>query len=215
MLDHDRHVIHSSEESDWRTPPALFQALDAEFFFDVDAAADKSSALAAHYFGPDHTDPGLLNALEVDWYAYGTRVGHTPYFFLNPPFSRKKARALKAVGDATWAHYTVEAWAEKCWVESQRGCTIVAVLPFAPQTDWYRRYVYGHAPSADGAIWSGHAALQERRLPHRISFLRPDGGPASNAGVNSAIIVWGPATGMVGPWTPHSFYWSYRGTPND
>lgn len=215
---HDQRIIHSSEESEWRTPRPLFDALNQEFTFAVDAAADQENKLCSEFFGPRHGNPALRDALIVDWAACSCDL----YFFLNPPFSRKKARELKKAGDPHWRDYTVDAWAEKCWRESQRGCTIVAVLPFAPQTEWYRRYVYGHLPhqhpyvatseyvrQTDGG-WAGHAAMQERRLPHRISFARPDGSPADNAGVNSAIIVWSPATGIVGPWQPHSFYWSYR-----
>lgn len=123
---------------------------------------------------------------------------------LNHPIDRELAKA-----------YDIANWAKKCWEESKLGSTIVGIFPFAPQTDWYRQYVYGHQQGeiVDGKYpitWNGHAAREERRLPHRISFLQPDGTPTGNAGVNSAIIVWKPSLGIVGPWQPHQFYWSYR-----
>lgn len=236
MKDHDQRIIHSSDESDWRTPQPLFSALSREFCFVVDLAADASNHLTRCWFGPgspDGEDSFAVHWPTVGYDGVGNPLPWEVAGFLNPPFSRKKARAyrtgrIKDEHDNWIPHpiderlarvYEVETWAEKCWTESRRGCTIAAVLPFAPQTEWYRRYVYGHEwnegqrfeDGPEGFVgWAGHAALEERRLPHRISFLQPDGTPTGNAGVNSAIIVWGPAPGIVGPWQPHSFYWSYR-----
>lgn len=189
MLEHDRQIIHSSEDPNWRTPPACFQALHAEFNFSLDLAASRNDNLCSLWFGPDHVSTSCQDSLKVEWASQPGRTG-----FLNPPYSKK----LKM---------PIGPWLEKCWNESQAGATIVAILPFAPQTEHYRRFVYGIG--TDG-IWLGHAAREERRLPHRISFLRPDGSSAGNAGVNSVIVVWKPKFGTVGPWTPHSTYWSYR-----
>lgn len=199
MRDHDRLIIHSSSECNWRTPPELFKKLDAAFHFQIDLAADEQSALCLAYLGPDSTES--VDALQVNWahvmreqteYSTDPLVG-----FLNPPYSRARKLPL-------------DPWVAKCWQESQAGCTIVALLPFAPQTSWYRRYVYGHTIPTDESSWSGHAAMEEWRIPHRVSFLRPDGRPASNAGVNSVVIVWRPNPGFVGPWQPAVRYWSYR-----
>jgi hypothetical protein len=215
MLDHDRRIIHSSEESNWRTPPTCFARLDEEFRFHIDAAADRASALCKLWYGPGSTlaFPGgtCEDALAFPWHNYvllpvppsrEPTLGVAARFFLNPPYSKKHKMPI-------------EPWVKKCWEESQRGCTIVAILPFAPQTDWYRRYVYGHfipvgAPVGRDYQWAGHAAMEERRLPHRISFLRPDGSPAGNAGVNSVVVIWKPNPGYVGPWQPAVRYWSYR-----
>lgn len=207
-------------EANYRTPKDCYGLLHREFDFQVDAAANGASALSTFYFGPGslHAE----NALAVDWDTFGwTR------FFLNPPFSKTLVNAYntgRIKVDGQWVEheedpekakpYDIANWAEKCWLESQRGATIVGVFPFAPQTDWYRQFVYGHTAYKDvqagKSYWAGHAAREERRLPHRISFLQPDGTPTGNAGVNSAIIVWKPNLGIVGPWQPHQFYWSYR-----
>ena len=199
MHPHDQGIIHSSQESDWRTPPACFAALHDHFTFRVDGAANADATLCPRWYGPGSVY--AENALEVPWEPAGP-------IFLNPPFSREKERDLRKAGDREGARcYAIAAWAEKCWLESQAGCTIVGLFPFAPQTDWYRKYVYGHTKAGG---WSGHAAREERRLPHRISFLRPDGSPAGNAGVNTAVIVWGPRRGTIGPWQPWQTYWSWR-----
>lgn len=219
MKDHNQRIVHSSENPNWRTPPVLYQALDQEFRFCLDAASDHVGCLARPggevycWLGPGSIHGE--DALAVDWAALLTSVAFDalddprdrPPIFLNPPYSRKVAAALKANGDPNHESYRIENWAHKCWLESQKGCTIVGLFPFAPQTEWYRWYVLGHTVDGD---WSGHAAKEERRLPHRVSFLHPDGSKANNAGVNTAIIVWTPMTGAVGPWQPHSWYWSYR-----
>lgn len=227
MDPHSQAIIHGSFESDYRTPGDCYGLLYREHDFQVDAAADGASALCTHYLGPGslHAE----NALAVDWATFGwTR------FFLNPPFSKTLVNAYNTGRikiDGRWVEhvidrekakaYDVANWAQKCWEESQKGATIVGIFPFSPQTDWYRQYVYGHQQLEDykevptpnvlgGVGWLGHCAREERRLPHRISFLQPDGSPTGNAGVNSAIIVWKPNLGIVGPWQPHQFYWSYR-----
>ena len=187
MLAHDQKIIHSSVEANWRTPGLCFLALDRAFHFVYDLAADRESALCPKWLGPGGE---AEDALVVDW----TPLLHGEAGFLNPPYSKKEKQPIGP-------------WLEKCWMESQKGCTIVGLIPFAPQTVHYTKYVYGF--DAEG-VWSGHAAMEEWRLPHRISYLRPDGSPAGNAGVNSVVIVWRPNPGFVGPWTPATRYWSYR-----
>lgn len=214
MDQHDQRIIHSSAESDWRTPPACFAALTRAFNFGWDLAADAtstlltadSSGLTAHYLGPGSSHG--QNSLDVAWNELAYPVG-----FLNPPYSKTRYRETQDPA------YQIESWAQKAWEESRSGATVVGLFPFSPQTVWYRRFVYGHSgeealPQAldrgTGHHWSGHAAMEEWRLPHRISFLRPDGSPASSAGVNSVVIVWRPNPGFVGPWQPAIRYWSYR-----
>lgn len=49
----------------WQTPLPLFSALDAEFGFDLDAAADKNNALCSHYLTEKD------DSLNCDWESYG------------------------------------------------------------------------------------------------------------------------------------------------
>lgn len=217
-VSHDQALIHSSEDPNWRTPDACFEKLKAAFNFRIDAAATVYDRKCSEYFGPDHLAESRVDALQVDWHDYVNCSCEA--IFLNPPYSRKQYRLTKSPA------MLIDNWARKCWEESQRGCTIVGVFPFSPQTEWYTRYVYGHIKGTQTAgksgvpasewetrevvSWSGHAAMEEWRLPHRISFLRPDGSKAANAGVNSVIVVWRPNPGFVGPWQPAVRYWSYR-----
>lgn len=207
MLAHDLQILHSSSESGWMTPDDCFDLLNNEFHFCLDAAADAASTKCDRYIGPDQNEDGL----EVDWAArIGVGTGLSRPIWINPPYSKKAWRKSQAAGAPNQA-MRIEKWAEKCWRESQKGCTIVGLFPFSPQTSWYVRYVMGIGKRGE---WLGHAAMQERRIPHRVSFVRPDGQPAGSAGVNSVILVWTPARGIVGPWSPHSTYWSFRASCN-
>ncbi|MBE8597862.1 phage N-6-adenine-methyltransferase [Xenorhabdus sp. BG5] len=59
----------------WQTPLPLFLALDIEFRFYLDAAADTQNTLCAHYLTERD------NALECDWVSHGA-------IFCNPPYSK-------------------------------------------------------------------------------------------------------------------------------
>lgn len=66
---------------DWRTPIALFAALNKEFNFSIDGAADVSNALLPVWYGP------------------GGRTGIWPPFervFCNPPYSQIREFVTKA-----------------------------------------------------------------------------------------------------------------------
>jgi hypothetical protein len=227
---HDRQIIHSSEEACWRTPPEAFIRLHEEFGFYIDLAANAEDHLLPWWLGPG--SEFAEDALATDWAERFKQLTGNDRLrwngFLNMPYSKTLANAYntgRIKVDGQWVEheknpqkakaYQVENWVEKCWQESQKGVSLTVVVPFAPQTDWYRTYVMGHGQGeiVDGRypiVWNGHAAMEERRLPHRISFLRPDGSPAGNAGVNSVIVVWKPNPGYVGPWQPATRYWSYR-----
>ena len=73
----------------WRTPPALFASLDAEFCFQLDAAAAPHNALCRKFITAEQ------NTLETPWSDYLSIPG---YVWLNPPYSNitpffKKAAA--------------------------------------------------------------------------------------------------------------------------
>ncbi|HBZ8115072.1 TPA: phage N-6-adenine-methyltransferase [Klebsiella pneumoniae] len=76
----------------WRTPPALFACLNAEFCFQLDAAAATHNALCRKFITAEQ------NTLETPWDDYLSIPG---YVWLNPPYSDitpfvKKAAAENA-----------------------------------------------------------------------------------------------------------------------
>lgn len=213
MQDHKLQMLHSSKGCRHRTPPGMYSALAAIFPFDVDLAATADNALVevdggnnVSYLGPDHPDPKFRDAFKVRWHSLG-KVG-----FLNPSYSLTMySDGLKAGlkrEELQWL--LIESWAEKAHWESQKDFTTIGVFPYAPQTEWFRKYVMGHTADGEDVTWSGHAALDYWRLPHRVSFLDADGNPQNNSNVNTCVVHWGPNPGFVGPWVPSGRYWSYR-----
>ena len=209
----------------------MFWRLVDEFAFSLDVAADQTCETVdktGHYLGPGslhHED--ALACVGTDegsgWVGYargGARSPDLRSWFLNPPFSKKLAAAFtsgkimvkgvekKHPVDLMQARaMRIENWMRAAWVEGQHW-TGVAVVPYSPQTRWWRACVCGL--DADTGKWNGFAAVEVRKLPHRASFLRPDGQPAHNAPGNTAVVIWRPNHGYWGPWQPVERYWTYR-----
>ena len=69
-------VYHRSLTTEWATPPAFYDALDAEFHFDLDVCAQPANAKCARFFTPQ--DDGLSQRWEgVCWLnpPYGKTIG--------------------------------------------------------------------------------------------------------------------------------------------
>ena len=113
-------VMFGRATDEWRTPVETFNALNAEFGFDHDAAAtSENSWVDGDYFGPDHHFAGQRDALSLpSWKAYG----HT--FWLNPPYSRCREFIAKAAQEA------------------RRGATVVCLVPSRTDTRWWHSDVW-------------------------------------------------------------------------
>lgn len=113
-------VMFSKATDEWRTPQATFDALNAEFGFDHDAAARADNSwVDGDYFGPDHRYEGQRDALAVEhWRPYGRT------FWLNPPYSKCRAFIAKAAA------------------ESRKGCTVVCLVPSRTDTRWWHANVW-------------------------------------------------------------------------
>ena len=75
----------------WRTPPALFASLDAEFCFQLDAAAAPHNALCRKFITAEQ------NTLETPWGDYLSIPG---YVWLNPPYSDITPFVKKAAAES-------------------------------------------------------------------------------------------------------------------
>ncbi|HBM0952916.1 TPA: phage N-6-adenine-methyltransferase [Enterobacter kobei] len=75
----------------WRTPPALFASLDAEFCFQLDAAAAPHNALCRKFITAEQ------NTLETPWADYLNIPG---YVWLNPPYSDITPFVKKAAAES-------------------------------------------------------------------------------------------------------------------
>ena len=113
MTARDWDVIHSSKDSDWRTPPRLFKWLDREFGFDLDldAASSADNALCGKHLTK------FDDALTTDW----SEFGEPPVVFVNPPYGRG-----------------IGAWIAKAAEEQAKGCTVVMLVFACTDTKWWR-----------------------------------------------------------------------------
>jgi site-specific DNA-methyltransferase (adenine-specific) len=103
---------------EWRTPRETFEALDAEFGFDLDVAATAENCWVENYLGPDRGRPDRTDALACDWSLLG------PVCWMNPPYSRCREFIAKAA------------------CEARRGATVVALVPSRTDTRWYHAHVW-------------------------------------------------------------------------
>ena len=102
---------------DYCTPQSLFEELDQEFHFKLDAAATSKTAKCARYFTP-----------ETDGLAQSWKLPDGGSVFCNPPYGKEIGR-----------------WVQKAYLEAQKGTTIVLLLPSRTDTQYFHTYIYGKA----------------------------------------------------------------------
>jgi len=105
-----------SSRQDWTTPRSIFDPLNDEFGFTLDAAASSDNALADKYF--DEADDGLSQSWQ----------GETVW--CNPPY-----------GDQSGS---LKDWVKKSYDESLLGATVVMLIPARTNTNWFHEYCLEH-----------------------------------------------------------------------
>jgi phage N-6-adenine-methyltransferase len=105
-----------SSHQDWPTPDDLFEPVDEEFHFTLDAAADSSNNRAKEFFTKE--DDGLKQ-------SWGK---HTVW--LNPPYGNKTGRLVD--------------WIKKAYDESLLGATSVLLIPARTNTNWFHDLCLKH-----------------------------------------------------------------------
>lgn len=159
-------VMFSRRSDEWETPQALFDALDGEFGFMLDAAAtheNKKGDEGTAYI------TAAEDALSVDWLEWmkgddGEPPWATWAVWLNPPYSRCAEFVAKAAA------------------ESKKGCTVVMLLPARTDTRYFHDYIWdakGHQPRLD---------VQIRFLKGRLKF----GDAKDSAPFPSMVVVFKP-----------------------
>ncbi len=98
----------------WRTPPALFASLDAEFCFQLDAAAAPHNALCRKFITAEQ------NTLETPWADYLNVSG---YVWMNPPYS------------------DIMPFVKKAAAESANQIGTVMLVPADTSVGWFREAI--------------------------------------------------------------------------
>lgn len=109
----------------WQTPTRARKWIGEHFRPDVDAAADRTNALASLWFGHD-SPVGVVDALARPWpkIAIGGVDAIRTRIFCNPPFSS----ALRFVERAIEAH-------------KAHDVAVLLLLPISTDTQWFARLV--------------------------------------------------------------------------
>mgnify|MGYP001820679721 FL=1 len=142
-------VHFMSEKMDWETPQDLFDELDREFRFEVDVCATEENSKCAVFI--DEASDGL----DAIWHQIEV-MGQIPgVFWMNPPYGREIGK-----------------WMKKAYEESQKGCTVVCLVPSRTDTKWWHDY----AMKAD----------EIRYIKGRLKF----GGAKNSAPFPSAIVIY-------------------------
>lgn len=110
--------LFSSKNAEWRTPAKLFNALDREFGFEWDAAANAINTKTPGYFGPDNPNPDLRDALTIPNWKEAS--GGLTRFWLNPPYGR-----------------ILPAFIAKVVEQVQHDILIVTLIPARTDTKWW------------------------------------------------------------------------------
>ena len=146
---------------EWQTPQELFDKLNEEFDFDLDVAATNinNKCLCAFYY----CEPWWQDALKAEKWYIPSEETKKPTCWMNPPYSRGN----------------IDQFCQKAYEESQKGCTVVGLLPLR-SASWFHKCVM--------------KAHEIRFLTRRVKFIDPETGKPSKGSPNfdSIIVVWKP-----------------------
>ena len=103
--------VHFSSKTDlWSTPQDLFDKLNKHFNFQLDVCALPSNAKCIKFYTPE------VDGLKQDW-NMGVNV------WMNPPYGRE-----------------ISKWMDKALKESEKGATVVCLVPSRTDTRWWHDY---------------------------------------------------------------------------
>jgi hypothetical protein len=169
-----RAYMLPSSQSDWETPPELFDTLWEEFGgFDCDPCCHVTDYTARRVLTAGSTRGALVYTAQPEEGASGTDGLNLPWdgqVYMNPPYGRG-----------------ISAWVQKAVGEVMKGnaSLVVALLPARTDTKWWQEFVCSHVVPYGRCHC--HGLVDEVRfLPGRLRFV---GAPAS-APFPSAIVVW-------------------------
>ena len=163
-------TLFASEKSDWATPQWLYDLLDEEFAFGLDAAAQDAetdeewaarcakAGIALPRQVANWKHPNFLSEARSAFYVDWHREAGGKAAFLNPPYGRAITHWMALA----------KRWGEKM--------VVAALVPARTDTNWFWDSVL------DGA-------QQIRLIRGRLRF---EGGGAATAPFPSAVIVYGP-----------------------
>lgn len=107
----------------WRTPDYLYERLDQEFNFGLDAAANEENSKCGRYYISEERD-----AFKVDWVS---DHAHKTSVFCNPPYSTSAGGLIN--------------WVERGYQQSQRFIRDVVMIVPGDTSTKYRKFAMEYA----------------------------------------------------------------------
>lgn len=159
--------------NEWRTPPEVFDPLNAEFGFTIDLAATRENHLLPRYCTKD------------GFYTPHSSTGFQPGF-------DGLRRAGWGSGEALWCNppYSdglVGQFVERCAQHGKAGGLAVMLLnATTTDTRWFHRFIY------DPKMWRPRERVEVRLLPKRIAFIDENGVQQKSPRHSNMIVVFHP-----------------------
>ena len=150
----------SHKGDEWETPKWLFDKLNSDFVFDIDAAATQENALAPGYFTKED------DALKQDWFIDYGEDGIVKTVFLNPPYSK------------------IAAFMKKAYEESLKGALVVCLIPCRTDTRYWHDYVM---KASEIRLIKGRLKFINKTLP---SYREDGNFKTSSATFPSCVVVF-------------------------
>jgi site-specific DNA-methyltransferase (adenine-specific) len=135
-------LMFSKASDEWSTPQEFYDALHAEFGFQIDAAATRETNKCAAYYGLDRgglsSRPCYGDALAGNWFG-------GPHW-CNPPYSKCREFVAKAAQ------------------ERVRGVLTVMLVPSRTDTRWFHEHVW------DAQTHRPRLSIEVRFVKGRLKF---------------------------------------------
>jgi len=111
MADFDKNRF-ASKKQDWETPDDIFEPLNKEYNFTLDAAANANNTKCLQFLSYPES-----NAMLFPWGNH--RV------WLNPPYGRG---------------YSLAQWVKRSYDQSTHGALVCMLIPARTNTNWFHDY---------------------------------------------------------------------------
>tara|TARA_R100000008_G_scaffold65309_1_gene42308 strand:- start:166 stop:702 length:537 start_codon:yes stop_codon:yes gene_type:complete len=170
---------NTSVSERWATPQWLFDRLDAEFHFDLDAAADSTNHKCKRWIGQDEDALALVSP----WYG---PIGQRYAVWCNPPYRKSGGgiypwleKGLETARNGTtcvmliYARTDTRAWTEIVHPYADEVRLIAGRLKFDPPPDYTGTATTAGAPSAviifrPETAWMGRPGGAQYRVMEQV-----------------------------------------------
>lgn len=183
MNKHTRDIMVSSDNTEWEAPGEVYLPLHKEFGFNLDATATEANSKCVRYFTKKRS------CLDRDW-PLSTAVTLSPtVVWMNPPYNKPE---LACLSNCTKKTCQKRGWhrkhnlpgqinyVRKAWEQSQRGMTVVLLIPARTDTGLWHKYIW------DKKKHQPRPGVEMRLKEGRIKFK----GATAGAVFPSAIIIF-------------------------